>query len=160
MPSFDIQSEFDSHEVSNAVDQANREVTSRFDFKGADASFVLHEKTITLSTETEFQLEQMWMILKTKLTKRAVDIRHFQAEEATVGHKKAEQTITLQQGIDAPTAKKIIQAIKAAKLKAQASIQGEQVRVTGKKRDDLQAVIQCLKETDFGCPLSFGNFRD
>ena len=160
MPSFDIQSEFDPHEVSNAVDQANREVTSRFDFKGANASFTLHEKTITLSAETAFQLEQMWMILKTKLTKRAVDIRHFKTEEPELHHKKAEQTITLQQGIEADTAKKITQAIKAQKLKAQASIQGEQVRVTGKKRDDLQAVIQCLKETDFNCPLSFSNFRD
>ena len=160
MPSFDIQSEFDPHEVSNAVDQANREVTTRFDFKGTAASFILSDKTITLSTETAFQLEQMWMILKTKLTKRAIDIRHFQAEEPTIGHKKAEQTITLQQGIEAATAKKITQAIKAQKLKAQASIQGDQVRVTGKKRDDLQAVIQFLKDTDFNCPLSFGNFRD
>lgn len=161
MPSFDIVSEFDQHEVSNAVDQANREVGTRFDFKGSDAKFELKENKITLKTETDFQLKQMLDVLRNKFAKRNVDAAHMKIEDPVIQHKSAEQVVTLLQGIETDTAKKIVKLIKSEKnLKVQTAIQGEQLRVTGKKRDDLQAVIAVLREKDMGVPLQFNNFRD
>ncbi len=160
MPSFDIVSELDSHEVANAVDQANREVGTRFDFKGTDAKFTLEGDTITMQAEADFQLNQMLDILKAKLVKRQIDLGHLKVGDAVVQHKKAEQPVTLQQGIATDDAKKIIKSIKGQKIKVQAAIQGDQIRVTGKKRDDLQAVIAFLRAEETGVPLQFNNFRD
>lgn len=160
MPSFDIVSEFDTHEASNAVDQSNREVATRFDFKGSNATFEQNDDNITLRTETEFQLQQMLDILQNKLTKRGVDIACMEIADPHVSGKTAVQIITLKQGLDTPLAKKIVKLIKDKKMKVQAAIQGEKVRVTGKKRDDLQQVMQMLKEEKLDMPLQYNNFRD
>ncbi|GAB0148385.1 YajQ family cyclic di-GMP-binding protein [Marichromatium gracile] len=160
MPSFDIVSEFDLQEVRNAVDQANREIGTRFDFKGVTASFELAEDKIQLAAEQEFQLQQMLDILRQKLVKRKIDLAALEPGEAVQTLNAARQEIVLKQGVDSDTAKRMVKAIKTSKLKVQAQIQGEQVRVTGKKRDDLQAVITLLRESDWGLPLQFENFRD
>ncbi len=160
MPSFDIVSEFDSHEVSNAVDQANREVSTRFDFKGSDAKFELQDEKITLIAESAFQLQQMLPILYSKMTKRGVDIGCLEAGNPQTSGRMAQQELTLKQGLEKDIAKKIVKLIKDKKLKVQAAIQGDKVRVTGKKRDDLQQVMQMLKQEDLGQPLQFNNFRD
>ena len=160
MPSFDVVCELDKHEVANAVDQANREVGTRFDFKGANANYRYEEKKITLRAEADFQLHQMVDILRQKLTKRQIDIRHMKIADPVIQHKSAEQVVTLQEGIDQDVAKKIIKLIKEQKLKVQTAIQGDQVRITGKKRDDLQEVIAFLQKEDIGLPLQFNNFRD
>ncbi len=160
MPSFDIVSEVDLQEVRNAVDQANREVGTRFDFKGVAASFELKESQVLLSAEQEFQLGQMMDILRQKLVKRGVDIACMEVGDPETSLNAARQTVTVRQGIESDLAKKMVKAIKAGKLKVQAQIQGDQVRVTGKKRDDLQQVISLLRETDYGLPLQFQNFRD
>ncbi len=160
MPSFDIVSEVDHHELANAVDQANREVSTRFDFKGTDSSFEVEGSVITLKTESEFQLEQMLDMLYSKLAKRGIDLEAIEAGEPVIQAKTATRQVTLREGIDTPLAKKIVKHIKASKLKVQAAIQGDQVRVTGKKRDDLQQAIALLKEEDFELPLQFNNFRD
>ena len=160
MPSFDIISEVNLHEAANAVDQANREVNTRFDFKGSGAKFELVESVITLTAESDFQLQQMMDILHIKLAKRDVDIASLKTDEPQIAGKQAKQTVTLVQGIDSTLAKKIVKLIKDKKLKVQAAIQGEKVRVTGKKRDDLQECIQALRETPLEQPLQFDNFRD
>lgn len=160
MPSFDIVSEFDMHEASNAVDQSNREVSTRFDFKGSGAKFEQNGDTITSSAESEFQLQQMLDILQNKLTKRGVDIACMELADPQMTGRVAHQNITLKQGLDTLLAKKIVKLIKDKKLKVQAAIQGEKVRVTGKKRDDLQLVMQMLKEEKLDMPLQFDNFRD
>jgi uncharacterized protein YajQ (UPF0234 family) len=160
MPSFDIVSEVDLQEVRNAVDQSNRVIQTRFDFKDVDASFKQKESEITLSAEQEFQLNQMLDILREKLAKRGVDIKAMEVKEPQSSLNAARQQILIQQGIPADVAKKMVKEIKGSKLKVQAQIQGEQVRVSGKKRDDLQQVIALLKEKDYGLPLQFKNFRD
>jgi uncharacterized protein YajQ (UPF0234 family) len=160
MPSFDVVSEVDLQEVRNAVDQANREVGTRFDFKGVDAKFEQSEADITLRAEQEFQLNQMMDMLRQKLVKRKVDIGAMDIKEPESTLNAARQQVVIKQGIDTDTARKMVKAIKGSKIKVQAQIQGEQVRVTGKKRDDLQQVIALLKETDYGLPLQFTNFRD
>jgi cyclic-di-GMP-binding protein len=160
MPSFDVVSEVEMHEAANAIDQANREVSTRFDFKGSGAKFELDGIEITMSAEVEFQLEQMLDILRTKLSKRGIDLGCLEIGEPQVAGKRATQKATLRQGLDTPLAKKIVKLIKDSKLKVQASIQGEKVRVNGKKRDDLQQVIGMLKEADLELPLQFDNFRD
>ena len=160
MPSFDIVSEVDHHEIANAVDQANREVATRFDFKGTDSTFEVNEQVITLKTESEFQLGQMLDMLYAKLAKRGIDLEATEAGEPVIQAKTATRQVTMREGIDTPLAKKIVKHIKASKLKVQAAIQGDQVRVTGKKRDDLQQAIALIKEEDFGLPLQFTNFRD
>ena len=160
MPSFDVVSEVDQHEVSNAVDQANREVGTRFDFRGTDSVFELDAEQITLKTQSDFQLKQMMDMLESKLTKRGVDIGCLDVADAEVNLSEARQTAKIRQGLESVTAKKVVKQIKAEKFKVQASIQGEQIRVTGKKRDDLQAVISYLKGEDFDVPLQFTNFRD
>jgi uncharacterized protein YajQ (UPF0234 family) len=160
MPSFDVVSEVDLHELSNAVDQANREVDTRFDFKGSNAHFEHAGTELTLSAENDFQLQQMMDILRLKMVKRGVDIESLEAGEPETSNMRARQKVTVRQGLDKETAKKIVKLIKDAKLKVQAAIQGEQVRVTGKKRDDLQQVIALLREQKLGLPLQFSNFRD
>lgn len=160
MPSFDITCQLDKHEVANAVDQANREVSTRFDFKGIKASYKYEGNTITLHAEADFQLKQMIDILQHKFGKRQIDLGHMKIEAPVLQHKNATQVVTLQEGISQDIAKKIVKLIKAQKVKAQAAIQGEQVRVSGKKRDDLQEVIGFLEATEIGLPLQFGNFRD
>ncbi len=160
MPSFDVVSEVDLQEVRNAVDQANREVGTRFDFKGVDARFELSEAEIKLHAEQEFQLNQMMDILRQKLVKRGVDIGSMDVKPPETSLNAARQQVVIKQGVDADTAKKMVKAIKAGKIKVQAQIQGDQVRVTGKKRDDLQQVIALLKAADYGLPLQFNNFRD
>jgi uncharacterized protein YajQ (UPF0234 family) len=148
------------HEAANAVDQASREVSTRFDFKGTDAKFEQNENIITLSAEASFQLQQMLDILQNKLTNfHAVYINTAFSEPQNHG-KTATQIVTLQQGLDSPLAKEIVKLVKAKKLKVQSSIQGDKVRITGKKRDDLQQVIAMLKEEKLSMPLQFDNFRD
>ena len=160
MPSFDVVSELDHHEVANAVDQANREVNNRFDFKNTDSSFELEEQQIMLKTGSEFQLKQMLDILYSKLSKRGIDLAAVEAGSSEVSGQSYSQSVQLKQGIEGELAKSIVKQIKQSKLKLQAAIQGEQVRVTGKKRDELQAAIALLKQADFDRPLQFKNFRD
>ncbi|MGH8237993.1 MAG: YajQ family cyclic di-GMP-binding protein [Steroidobacteraceae bacterium] len=160
MPSFDIVSELDPHEVTNAVDQASREVSTRFDFKGTGAKFELAELVITLSAPADFQLKQMMDILKLKLTKRGIDIVCMKVDEPVVTGQTTKQVATLRQGVDTELGKKIQRLIKDSKLKVQAAIQDKQVRVTGKSRDDLQAVIALIRGGKLELPLQFTNFRD
>lgn len=160
MPSFDIISEVDSHELVNAVDQANRELTTRFDFKGVDAAFVLEDTTITQSAPSEFQLQQMTDILRARLIARKIDVRCLDFGDILTNVAGARQSITVKQGIERELAKKIQAAIKDAKLKVDSQINGDKLRVTGKKRDDLQAAITLLRSAEFERPLQFDNFRD
>lgn len=160
MPSFDTVSEVNHHELTNAVDQANREVTTRFDFKGTNSNFELNGSLVTMNTESEFQLQQMYDILCNKLVKRGVDISCLELADPVIQLKTATQVVTVREGIDSDTARKMVKAIKDSKMKVQAAIQGDQLRVTGKKRDDLQAVMALLREGGFGLPLQFKNFRD
>lgn len=160
MPSFDVVSEIDLQEVRNAVDQANREIGTRFDFKGINASFELADGKILMVGEQEFHLQQMMDILRQKLVKRQVDLASLDPADPVSTLNAARQEITLKQGVDSDTAKQMVKAIKASKLKVQAQIQGDQVRVTGKKRDDLQEAIAHLRDSDWGLPLQFTNFRD
>ncbi|WP_027961921.1 YajQ family cyclic di-GMP-binding protein [Halomonas halodenitrificans] len=161
MPSFDIVSEFDKHEASNAVDQANREIQSRFDFKGVDASFSLEGDRVSLEAEVDFQLKQMLDVLRNKLIARGIDARCLDVQEPVLSGVRARQEADLKQGLEQKEAKDIVKRIKDAKFKVQAQIQGEKVRVTGKKRDDLQAVMAMLRgEQGPDLPLQFDNFRD
>ncbi len=160
MPSFDVVSEVDLQEVRNAVDQAGREVETRFDFKGSNARFEQHEAEVTLHAENEFQLQQMMDILQKKLVKRSVDIAALDIKAPVTSLSAARQQVTIKQGVDSETAKRLVKDIKASKVKVQAQIQGDQVRVSGKKRDDLQQVIAVLRQTDYELPLQFTNFRD
>jgi hypothetical protein len=160
MPSFDIVSELDMHEVANAVDQANREIGNRFDFKGTGAKYELKDDLVTLSAPAEFQLQQMLEILKLKLAKRSVDIDCMEVAAPVITGQTARQVITLRQGIETELGKKIQRMIKDSKLKVQAALQEKQVRVTGKSRDDLQAVIAMVKKAELGLPMQFKNFRD
>lgn len=160
MPSFDIVSEIDKHELTNAVDQASREISTRFDFKNTGARVELADSTVILHGDNEFQLDQLTEILHKKMAKRGIDIACLQAEtpEIAVGH--ARRKITVRQGIDKELGRKITKLVKDSKLKVQASIQGEQVRVSGKSKDDLQQVIALLRGADLDLPLQFTNFRD
>jgi len=160
MPTFDVVSEVNHHELSNAVDQANREVSTRFDFKGSGSNLELAGQVITLNSQSEFQLRQMYDILCNKLVKRGVDIVCLEVGEPVLQVKTATQVITVKEGIASDTARKIVRLLKDSKIKVQAQIQGEQVRVIGKKRDDLQSAIALLRETAFEIPLQFTNFRD
>lgn len=160
MPSFDIVSKINMHEMTNALDQANREITNRFDFKGSNAKFELGDDKITLSAQSIFQLQQMVMILELKLAKRQVDTKCLKFNDPQETLNQAKQIIEIQQGIKQDLAKKIMKFIKDAKLKVQATIQEDQVRVTGKKRDDLQEVIALLRGQKFELPLQYENFRD
>ncbi|MXW69091.1 MAG: YajQ family cyclic di-GMP-binding protein [Gammaproteobacteria bacterium] len=161
MPSFDIVSEVDMHEVANALDQANREVGNRFDFKGVDASFEMAgANVIQVKAEAEFQIHQMLDILRGKLVKRGVDTRSFEEGGVEMTGRTASMALAVRQGIEADLARELVKMVKTAKLKVQASIQGGQVRVAGKKRDDLQSVIALVKEAKPELPLQYVNFRD
>jgi uncharacterized protein YajQ (UPF0234 family) len=160
MPSFDIVSEVDTHELTNAVDQANRELTTRFDFKGVEASFELDDAMIKQSAPSEFQLQQMTDILRARLVARKIDARCLQFGDIETNLAGARQTVTVKQGIERELATKIQNARKDAKLKVDSQINGDKLRVTGKKRDDLQAAMTLLRAGEFGVPLQFDNFRD
>ena len=160
MPSFDIVSEVDTHELTNAVDQANRELSTRFDFKGVEAKFVLDDNVISQSAPSDFQLKQMSDILRARLIARGIDVRCLEFGDVETNLAGARQKVTVKQGIERELAKKLQGAIKDAKLKVEAQINGDKLRVTGKKRDDLQATMTLLRGQDFGLPLQFDNFRD
>ncbi|BCG65287.1 MAG: cyclic-di-GMP-binding protein [Methyloprofundus sp.] len=160
MPSFDIVSEFDMHEAQNAIAQANKEVSARFDFKGSNAQFELKDDSILMQAQSTFQLQQMLPILFAKMGKRGIDVACLETGDVKEAAKTAEQPVSMKQGLDKPLAKKIVKLIKDTKLKAQAAIEGEKVRVTAKKRDDLQQVMQMLRGQELEMPLQFNNFRD
>jgi uncharacterized protein YajQ (UPF0234 family) len=160
MPSFDIVSEVDLVEVNNAVDQSNREVSTRFDFKGIDANFKREENLVHMTAEADFQLQQMLDMLTAKLAKRGIDTACMLLDDPVVTGKQARQTVTLRQGIDAELSRELVKRVKGQKMKVQAAIQGDKVRITGKKRDDLQKTIAMLKDADIDLPLQFNNFRD
>lgn len=160
MPSFDIVSNIDNHEVTNAVDQTNREISTRFDFKDTNARVELAKDIITIIAPSDFQLKQVDEILRNKLTKRQVDIRSLNYKDINTNLSEAKQSIEVKQGLDAENAKKIVKLIKEAGFKVQAAIQGDQIRVTGKKRDDLQEVIAMLRGSKVDMPLQYVNFRE
>ncbi|GAB3359726.1 YajQ family cyclic di-GMP-binding protein [Lysobacter tyrosinilyticus] len=160
MPSFDVVSEVNPHELTNAVDQANRELSTRFDFKGVEAKFVLEDQVINQSAPSDFQLKQMEDILRARLIARSIDARCLEFGDVETNLAGARQKITVKQGIERDLAKKIQGAIKDAKLKVESQINGDKLRVIGKKRDDLQAAIALLKAGNYERPLQFDNFRD
>ena len=160
MPSFDIVSEVNTHELTNAVDQANRELSTRFDFKGVDATFALEETVIQLRAPSDFQIQQMTDILDARLIARKIDPRCLETGEIETNVAGARQKITVKQGIDRELAKKIQAEIKTSKLKVESQINGDKLRITGKKRDDLQDVMALLRGKSFELPLQFDNFRD
>ncbi len=160
MPSFDVVSEINLEDARNAVENAERELATRFDFRGVTASFEWVNPAVKVSAESDFQIEQMVNILRSALVKRKIDTRMMTVGNPVHSGKTFTSELTFKQGLEMDMAKKIVKLIKAEKLKVQASVQGEQVRVTGKKRDDLQAVIAFLKSADIEQPLQFNNFRD
>ncbi|WP_286265669.1 YajQ family cyclic di-GMP-binding protein [Thalassotalea atypica] len=160
MPSFDIVSEIDLEEVRNAVDNANRELSTRYDFRGVEASFEWKSPAVSVKAEGDFQIKQMVDILRGKLMKREVDPKSMTLSNPEFSGKKCTQTVTFQEGIEQSVAKKLVKLIKDSKIKVQAAIQGEQVRINGKKRDDLQAVMQLVRECELDTPFQFNNFRD
>jgi uncharacterized protein YajQ (UPF0234 family) len=160
MPSFDVVSEIDTHELTNAVDQALRELGLRFDFKGTDATFELEETTVTMIAPAEFQLKQMLEILKLRIAKRGIDVACLDVKEPLVNLAAAKQLVILNHGIDADAGRQVVRLLKESGLKVQAQVQGDKVRVTGKKRDDLQQAIALLRKSKVDVPLQFNNFRD
>ena len=160
MPSFDVVSEIDHHELKNALDQANREIGTRYDFKGSDASIEQSGSNLTLEAESEFQVNQMIPILKEKLSKRGIDVDCLEFGDLIEMNRRARQPVLVREGLETDLARKMVKLIKGSKLKVQAAIQGEQLRVSGKKRDDLQQVMQLLRDAKLGIPLQFNNFRD
>ena len=160
MPSFDVVSEVDQHELTNAVDQAQKEIQNRYDFKGTAASAEKSDAAIVLTADSDFQIQQMHPIVYTKLSARGIDIMCLEAGKVEPSGKGVKQRLTVKEGIDKETAKKAVAKIKESKIKVQAQIQGEQLRVTGKKRDELQLVMKLLKDAELGLPMQFQNFRD
>jgi cyclic-di-GMP-binding protein len=160
MPSFDVVSEIDQHELTNAIDQANREISNRFDFKGTDSKIEIVDNSLTIISSSEFQVKQIQDILETKVVKRGIDIRCLDYGEILESNNQARQIVNIKKGVDKDLARKIVKMIKSSKLKTQAAIQGDQVRITGKKRDDLQATIAEIKNAKFEVPLQYINFRD
>ena len=160
MPSFDIKSEIDKHELTNAVDQANRVLKNRYDFKEANAEFKLNDNSIMLTAKEDFHIKQMAPVLHESMTKRNIDIRVCKSGDIEIANNKASQEILLLVGIDRDLAKSITLLIKKSKLKVQSAIQGESIRITGKKRDDLQDAIEIIKDQKYAIPLQFDNFRD
>jgi len=161
MPSFDIVSEVDMHEINNALDQANREVGTRFDFKGVNAKFALTDKSeIDVSAESDFQIRQMLEILRAKMVKRNIDGKSLAEGDVVVTGQRATMLVKVQQGIESDLARKIVKMVKETKIKVQTAIQGDKLRVTGKKRDELQGVIAMLKDANLEVPLQYDNFRD
>ena len=160
MPSFDVVSEINTHELTHGVDQAVRRLGQRFGFKGTDATFELEETTVTMIAPADFQLKQMLEILKLKIAKRGIDVACLEVQDPEINLARAKQLAVLKHGIDAETGRKVSRLLKDSKLKVQAQIQGEKVRVIGKKRDDLQEAIAFLRKAELGIPLQFNNFRD
>jgi uncharacterized protein YajQ (UPF0234 family) len=160
MPSFDVVSELNAHELTNAVDQANRELSQRFDFKDTGAVYELEEHTVTMKAQVDFQLKQMLDILKLRLSKRGIDLAYLDVEDPQITLATAQQAVVFKQGIDQEAGRKISRLIKDSKLKVTAALQGDKIRVTGKSRDDLQQVIQLLRGSKLETPLQFNNFRD
>jgi len=160
MPSFDVVSELNAHELMNAVDQANRELSQRFDFKDTGAVYELVEHTVTMKAQVDFQLKQMLDILKLRLSKRGIDLAYLDVNDPQITLATAQQEVEFKQGIDQETGKKISRLIKDSKLKVTAALQGDKVRITGKSRDDLQQAIQLLRTSKLETPLQFNNFRD
>jgi uncharacterized protein YajQ (UPF0234 family) len=160
MPSFDTVSELNAHEVANALDQANRELAQRFDFKDTGARFDLKEFTVTLHAQVDFQLKQMLEILKLRLSKRGIDLVCLDIKEPQTNLSAAQQEVILKHGIDQETGKKITRLVKDSRLKVQASLQGDKVRITGKQRDDLQQAMALLRGAKLDVALKFNNFRD
>ena len=160
MPSFDVVSELNKHELTNAVDQATRELSTRFDFKDVDATIELLEKTVTLKAPAEFQLKQMLDILTLRCSKRGIDLNYMDIQDPQVDLGSAQQDVLFKEGIDAESARKISKLIKDSKLKVTSALQGDKVRITGKSRDDLQSAIQMLRGAKLETPLQFNNFRD
>ncbi len=160
MPSFDVVSEVNLDEVRNALNQATREIDTRFDFKGKNATFEFDKSQITMRAPDEFQLNQMYDILTNKLAKRKVNVGALQREPVQTNVSDAWQVVTVRQGIETDLGRRIVKMIKQTKMKVQVAIQGDQLRVNGKKRDDLQEVIAFLKEADIELPLQFTNYRD
>jgi uncharacterized protein YajQ (UPF0234 family) len=160
MPSFDIISEIDMVEVKNATDNANRDIETRFDFRGVDATFEFIKEKVKMSADAEMQLRQMADILRTALVKRGIDTSAMDTGATAFSGKRVSAEVEFKQGLDTPMAKKVVKAIKDAKLKVQASINGDKVRVVGKKRDDLQATMQLIRNAELGQPFQFDNQRD
>ena len=161
MPTFDIVSEVDQHELTNAVDQANREIDNRFDFRGTDASVEQSDKVLILNASSDFQLDQLLDILRMKLVKRKVEVSCLEVKESIGNGKMRKQEVVIREGVDKDLSRKIVKLIKESKIKVQSAVQGESIRITGKKRDDLQAVMGLLKSNDsLEMPLQFNNFRD
>ena len=160
MPSFDVVSEVDKHELTNAVDQASRELTNRSDFKGIDAKFQLDDVVIAMAAPSDFQLKQMLDILRARLTSRKIDVRCLDVAEPEINLATARQKVKVKQGIEQPVARKIVAAIKGAKLKVETQINGDRLRVTDTKNDDLQLAIALLRKTELDVSLQFDNFRD
>ena len=160
MPSFDVVSEVDWHEITNAIDQANRELQTRFDFRGVEAKFEKLEQSVRVTAEADIQLDQMIDILRAKMVKRLIDPKVMDIGDQEHVGKLLHKNVQIQEGLESLFAKRVVKLIKEKKLKVQAAIQGDKIRVTGKKRDDLQQVIATLKEEDFDVPLQYNNFRD
>jgi uncharacterized protein YajQ (UPF0234 family) len=160
MPSFDVVSEIDHHELKNALDQANREIGTRYDFKGSSAVIEQSGNDLKLEAESEFQIKQMVPILKEKMSKRGIDVECLELGDVVEMNRRAYQPVAVREGLDQDLARKMVKLIKESKLKVQAAIQGDQLRVNGKKRDDLQQVMQLLRDAKLGIPLQFNNFRD
>jgi cyclic-di-GMP-binding protein len=160
VPSFDAVSELNAHEVANAVDQANRELAQRFDFKDTGARFELQDFTVTLRAQVDFQLKQMLEILKLRLAKRGVDLQCLEIKEPQTTLSAAHQEVLLRHGIDQDTGRKLLRIVRDSRLKVQASLQGDKVRISGRQKDELQAAITLLRGAKPGVPLQFNNFRD
>ena len=161
MPSFDIVSEVEKHELTNAVDQTNREIGNRFDFRGTDAKVEQSDKILTIHADSDFQLDQLQDILRMKLVKRGIDVNCLEVKDSVGNGKMRKQDVIIREGLDKDLSRKIVKIIKDSKAKVQAAVQGESIRVTGKKRDDLQGVMALLRDNDkIDMPLQFNNFRD
>ena len=161
MPSFDIVSEIDKHELTNAIDQANREIGNRFDFRGTDARVEQSDKILTIHADSDFQIDQVLDILRLKLVKRGIEVSCLEVKDSVGNGKMRKQDVIIREGIDKDLSRKIVKMIKDGKAKVQSAVQGESVRVTGKKRDDLQGVMALLRDNDkVDMPLQFNNFRD
>jgi len=160
MPSFDVVSEVDMHELTNAVNNSNRAISQRYDFKGTETKVTQNKEEITLTSESEFQVDQVLDIVHKEMIRRKIDIKSLEAGDPKPYGKLVEQKLSVRQGIDKDSSRKMVKMIKASKIKVQAAVQDEQIRVTGKKRDDLQAVMALLREADLDVPLQFTNFRD
>jgi len=160
LPSFDIVSEVDMHQLTNAVDQANRVIDTRFDFKGVDCSFERNDYAVTVTAEADFQIDQMVDMLRGTLIKCQIDPTCMELGDVVPSGKQVKQELTMRHGLETLLSKKIVKMIKETKIKVQSAIQGDKVRVTGKKRDDLQQVMAMLRESDLDMPLQFDNFRD